>query len=303
MQLFSKELTALQLRRRSFHLALADQRVQGALIASVPGRMPHLGTCPCCGYPTISRELYDVCAICRWQDDGQDDGTAAAITGGPNGDYSLSQARNNFHAHRTMYRVSDARHEQYMMVAEERERLVESYDSVLPDVDPWAFIGVLPRVNTLERALEDKRFGAERVERRRADETHESRQADRQWEIWCAISDVMLPKQAGAMSQPSVELRAHRRFQALVSDVTDRLETLIGDGAPTVAHRGLWYRCWSIGDRSAWLREFRRKWGLEFEPSANGKPDALFWTHDDDAPEKIAQSLAAYFGDAPHMRE
>jgi hypothetical protein len=30
-------------------------------------------TCPCCGYPTLrSRDAYDICELCNWEDDGQD---------------------------------------------------------------------------------------------------------------------------------------------------------------------------------------------------------------------------------------
>ncbi|MBV9439063.1 MAG: hypothetical protein JOZ24_03620 [Candidatus Eremiobacteraeota bacterium] len=93
-------------------------------------------TCPCCGYPTIrGRGAYDICALCMWEDDGQDDrersprlvrvlvevcaranGCARdasrwfdpdCVIGGPNGDYALSEARANFVQYATMYRPSD----------------------------------------------------------------------------------------------------------------------------------------------------------------------------------------------------
>ena len=54
-------------------------------------------TCPCCGFPTLSeRGGYDICILCNWEDDGQDDKDADAVLGGPNGDLSLTQARDNF---------------------------------------------------------------------------------------------------------------------------------------------------------------------------------------------------------------
>ncbi len=53
--------------------------------------------CPCCGYKTLSeRAAYDICKVCFWEDDGQDDSSATEIWGGPNGDLSLSQARVNY---------------------------------------------------------------------------------------------------------------------------------------------------------------------------------------------------------------
>lgn len=60
--------------------------------------------CPCCGYPTLSgRGDYEICLICWWEDDGQDDVDADEVFGGPNGPYSLTQARRNFADHFDMY--------------------------------------------------------------------------------------------------------------------------------------------------------------------------------------------------------
>lgn len=53
--------------------------------------------CPCCGYLTLP-ELgrYEICPVCGWEDDGQDDRDASVVRGGPNGKLSLVQARENF---------------------------------------------------------------------------------------------------------------------------------------------------------------------------------------------------------------
>ncbi len=60
--------------------------------------------CPCCGYPTLdSRANYDICELCNWEDDGQDDESADEVWGGPNSDYSLTEARANFQKFRVMY--------------------------------------------------------------------------------------------------------------------------------------------------------------------------------------------------------
>lgn len=64
--------------------------------------------CPCCFMPTLAeRGWYNICPICFWEDDGQDSDDANIVRGGPNSDYSLTEARNNFEEHGTMYRVSD----------------------------------------------------------------------------------------------------------------------------------------------------------------------------------------------------
>jgi hypothetical protein len=54
-------------------------------------------SCPCCGYKTISdRGGFEICPICFWEDDGQDDADADKVRGGPNGMLSLTRARQNF---------------------------------------------------------------------------------------------------------------------------------------------------------------------------------------------------------------
>lgn len=50
-------------------------------------------TCPSCGFPTLNeRGGYDICNICDWEDDGQDDSHADKILGGPNR-ISLTESR------------------------------------------------------------------------------------------------------------------------------------------------------------------------------------------------------------------
>ena len=53
--------------------------------------------CPCCGYRTLDeRGSFEICPVCFWEDDGEDDSDADTIRGGPNGSLSLTQARQNF---------------------------------------------------------------------------------------------------------------------------------------------------------------------------------------------------------------
>jgi cysteine-rich CPCC protein len=60
--------------------------------------------CPCCKFPTLSECAGDeICDICKWQDDGQDDGDAAVHYGGPNDEFTLNEARRNFLSHGNMY--------------------------------------------------------------------------------------------------------------------------------------------------------------------------------------------------------
>jgi cysteine-rich CPCC protein len=61
--------------------------------------------CPCCFMPTLhSRAEFDMCNLCSWEDDGQDSDDADTVRGGPNADYSLREAKENFRLYFTMYR-------------------------------------------------------------------------------------------------------------------------------------------------------------------------------------------------------
>jgi hypothetical protein len=49
--------------------------------------------CPCCGYRTLlERGAYDICQVCFWEDDGQDDHDADVVRGGPSYELSLTAA-------------------------------------------------------------------------------------------------------------------------------------------------------------------------------------------------------------------
>ncbi|MGA7857783.1 MAG: CPCC family cysteine-rich protein [Terracidiphilus sp.] len=53
--------------------------------------------CPCCRFLTLDeRGAYDICPVCFWEDDGQDDHDVNDVRGGPNYGLSLAQARLNF---------------------------------------------------------------------------------------------------------------------------------------------------------------------------------------------------------------
>jgi len=53
--------------------------------------------CPCCRFLTLQeRGGFEICKVCFWEDDGQDDQDASVVRGGPNGTLSLEQARQNF---------------------------------------------------------------------------------------------------------------------------------------------------------------------------------------------------------------
>ena len=61
--------------------------------------LPHgMLACPCCGHATLSeRGLYQICPVCFWEDDGQDNHDADVERGGPNR-VSLRRGRASFRA-------------------------------------------------------------------------------------------------------------------------------------------------------------------------------------------------------------
>src|SRR5262245_25258771 len=53
--------------------------------------------CPCCGRKSLrKRTNFQICPVCFWEDDGQDEGDIDECHGGPNRSLSLRQARANY---------------------------------------------------------------------------------------------------------------------------------------------------------------------------------------------------------------
>lgn len=114
-------------------------------------------TCPCCGYPTIAeRGAYEICSLCAWEDDGQDDaayrpagGDGAdpeTVANGPNHDYSLAEARANFANNLTSYRPSDIDFERERGATPVKREIVKAYERAVDGL------------TDVERAEEDARY-------------------------------------------------------------------------------------------------------------------------------------------------
>jgi hypothetical protein len=72
----------------------------GSIVAEVTGPEDRLLPCPCCGRASLSeRSFYEICKVCWWEDDGQDNAQADTVWGGPNYGVSLTQGRVNFLLH------------------------------------------------------------------------------------------------------------------------------------------------------------------------------------------------------------
>lgn len=87
--------------------------------------------CPCCGYLTLGeRGAFEICAVCFWEDDGQDEHDADAVRGGPNGRLSLSDARRNF----DLVGACEERHTSHVRAPEAGEVPSDGSGRVLPEV-------------------------------------------------------------------------------------------------------------------------------------------------------------------------
>jgi hypothetical protein len=63
---------------------------------SEPWQATKFYRCPCCGFKTLcGRGYFELCPVCYWEDDGQDEPDKDRALGGPN-KVSLSTARENF---------------------------------------------------------------------------------------------------------------------------------------------------------------------------------------------------------------
>ena len=95
-------------------------------------------TCPCCGYPTLEeRGGYEICYLCNWEDDGQDDPHADEVWGGPNRDYSLTDARKNFKRRLVMYDPdADPRigGEDSQKVREAKQNIIDAFRTLQNDI-------------------------------------------------------------------------------------------------------------------------------------------------------------------------
>jgi hypothetical protein len=78
-------------------VALGVSGLDAQAIPRIGGSLRSVHPCPCCRHLTLSeRGGFEICPVCWWEDDGQDDHDADVVRGGPNGSLSLAGARASF---------------------------------------------------------------------------------------------------------------------------------------------------------------------------------------------------------------
>lgn len=251
MHLSPAELSALALRRLAFDAALSDLRVQGALLVlSAPLGLPRLAVCPCCGYPTLERRAgFDICPLCSWEDDGQDDDAADAVWGGPNSDYSLTEARRNFIDYRAKYRPGDDRFERAAATRPHRERIIAAYDALLPAVHAWQFVDALPEIERLHDESMREQFGPSTETEISAGELA-NRLRHREWAAWSMIARRSLAPHDRWQGSPILRAERERVFAEFVRAVRACLDELARERGTTFPQPHVVGDCasWSISD-------------------------------------------------------
>lgn len=111
--------------------------------------------CPCCGYPTLEgRGNYDICPLCKWEDDGQDDPDADEVWGGPNSNYSLTEARNNFRNYLIQYRPDDNGFYQSPEKIEIKKKIINLFNELKnPDIQDLEKLKLSKNIDLLFQKL------------------------------------------------------------------------------------------------------------------------------------------------------
>jgi hypothetical protein len=114
--------------------------------------------CPCCHYPTLTqRNEYEICELCDWEDSGHDDPFADEICGGPNSDYSLTEARVNYKLYRTMARPESYKqknHPDSELEYQTKGLLMIAFDQLRTTKEPNAILEA--EIQRLEQILDDE---------------------------------------------------------------------------------------------------------------------------------------------------
>lgn len=105
-------------------------------------------TCLCCGYPILECERScEPCFLCDWEnglgtveaggDYEQDDYNTDKVLGGPNDDYSLTEARKNFEVYGIIYRPGYDMFDLLMQpaYADKRKKQISLLNSLIIETD------------------------------------------------------------------------------------------------------------------------------------------------------------------------
>jgi hypothetical protein len=122
-------------------------------------------TCPCCGYPTLTKQGdWEICELCNWEDGGGDDWSLDSVSGA-NGQYSLREARANFEKYGIMYgpEKGDMRGaSDSPEVAEAKRKLIEGFELLMQARNPKDSKAGWKSIQFLEKELQRKAYPGSR---------------------------------------------------------------------------------------------------------------------------------------------
>jgi len=138
------------------------QRIENGV--SKPPQSNTRYACPCCGYPTLfERGGYEICELCNWEDDGQDDPHENEIWGGPNGSYSLASARLNFQRYYIMYDPHEVttriRGNMNSAIEDQAKRTIAgAFDVMIGETDQSVIDSLWQRIFDAEKILNNEKL-------------------------------------------------------------------------------------------------------------------------------------------------
>ncbi|MDT9721940.1 CPCC family cysteine-rich protein [Paenibacillus sp. ClWae2A] len=110
--------------------------------------------------PTLEeRQGWEICCLCNWEDDQHAD----EVWGGPNQDYSLTEARENFKKHYIMYRDRRTILKQTNKEVQTKKRLIHAFEKLRTAANNESDQHIWQEIDSFEKELDD--IVHERVER------------------------------------------------------------------------------------------------------------------------------------------
>lgn len=128
------------------------ERVEAGELPVLPHGLKY--PCACCGYPTLGGIPYEICVLCGWENNGQDDPYADEVWEGSNHGYSLTQARIHFAQHGSMYASAAAAPARERATKERMIALFEQMPAASPDELDTLWREVERQVRILDEAVD-----------------------------------------------------------------------------------------------------------------------------------------------------
>ena len=107
----------------------------------------------------LERGDYEICELCYWEDDGQDEAHLDEVWGGPNHHYSLRDAQENFQRYWSIFDPNDDPRvwRDSAPVLHAKQALTQLFDLLCTDISADIMLRVSDAVHTMEQVLRSER--------------------------------------------------------------------------------------------------------------------------------------------------